>query len=154
MFAGDGSGELSWYINDAKFVEMWELNYQNVLQLVNEYTDIRSNNKKVYNVNSLEKINTSLDKFDIVIIDAPANMDINPIIQNIYKIVNKKAYIIVRAIKQSWNNNPEILITANLEKLSNEFYNLKVVKMLEFEREFFYDKLWLANYFYYVQREN
>jgi hypothetical protein len=145
MFGGNGEGELSFYGYDVDDLTIWELDSNNYLELEMKYPKA-----KCFNFNSLDAIDHCTDKFDIIIIDAPAIMAIYPLLQNVHKIVDKKAYIIVRAIKQSWNNNSDIQLTKSLEEVSKDLYNLKVVNMNEFPREYYYDKIWLSNYFYKV----
>jgi hypothetical protein len=144
MFGGNGNGQLYHYAQDTNNLNIWEIDSNNYLTL--EYQYPRAN---IFNFNTLDAINYCTDKFDIIIIDAPATMDLS-FLNNIYKLIDKEGYLIIRAIKQSWNHSPDVQSTKSLEETSKDLYNLKVVNMIDFPREYCYDKLWLSNYFYKV----
>ena len=148
MFGGDGSGHLEFYGNVADNITIWEWNEKNCkmlrrkypLALVVESCDIT---KKL--------LPPVLQKYDIIIVDVLSDV-VEKILGNLHKIVNKEAYLIICAVKQSWNNNPNVPTSPSLLEMAELLDNLKIVEMQEFPREYHNQKLWLSNYFYKVTK--
>lgn len=138
MFGGDGMGHCQLYANKATNVEMWELDNTNCIRLATRYQDAY-----VKNVNSLKELKTTTSKFDIIIVDAPATLSIKPILEDLYRLVDKKATIIIRLIKQSYNNNPDVDLTWIDE--NTILPNLKIVDYKLYDREAYFNTPWLYN---------
>src|SRR6185295_8932001 len=149
MFGGNGRGHLNFYGHRVKDLSIWEINSNNCENLLNLYP-----HAKICNGDSFQEVLTIAPTYDIIVVDAPASLDCSPLYYNLHEVCNNEAVIILRAIKKSWNNNPDIMITESIEEVARKLKNLKVSYMQAFEREYYYsDKPWLENYVFFVEKQ-
>jgi 16S rRNA G966 N2-methylase RsmD len=151
MFGGDGSGELSAFSNNCSNLYIWELNRNNFNTL---YENYKIANK--FNANSLTELkkNVWYNYFDILIIDPPATMSMNLILPEALKLLKNEGIVIFRAIKKSYNNNPQVHPDLSLEEWNAIIHHsgYDILRGYEQPREYFFLDLWLNNFIYHLKR--
>ena len=138
-FGGNGTGHLQAYINPTHQNHyIWEMDRDNCTILCSKYP-----NAHIQCVDSLDEIKYTEEKYDVIIVDSPATLSIAPILNDLHRIVDKHAYIVIRLIKRSYNDNPNVDLTWVDE--NTVLPNLKTISYKLYDREAYFNEPWLYN---------
>ena len=139
MFGGDGTGHLQAYINPTHLNHyIWEMDNDNCKSLYSKYP-----NAHIQCVDSLDEIKYTEETFDVIVVDAPSTLSIAPILNDLHRIVDKCAFIVIRLIKKSYNDNPNVDLTWIDE--NTILPNLKITTYKLYDREAYFNTPWLYN---------
>lgn len=150
MFGGTGDGHLQAYANNCSNLTIWTLQEDDFISLSKKYS-----NAKILKTNSLIEMNLTKNKFDIIIIDAPAIMDLNLIMPDVLKILKNKGIIIFRNIIKSYNNDISVQSDKTLEEWDKVIGSNYIIKNRYVQpREYYFLDLWVNNFVYELERKN